>query len=208
MSSHLGRALMRRPQAIRFFARNASTTSEAANAASSGASKAKDAAGGAASKASEGLSKVTSSAGPALNKAGAALGNAANALGKVGGRTGRLIGFVQSLVPPTIYYSKVGLELGKLIVNGRKMSPPDVATFQTYFQPLINAAKNPSSLLNAAPSTNPNSLLSRIRNVDNQQLVQAGIVGAEVIGFFTIGEMIGRLKIVGYRTSGHAHGEH
>lgn len=95
MSSYLGRALMRRPQAVRLCARNASTTSEAANAASSGASKAKDAAGGAASKASEGLSRVTSSGGAAMNKAGAALGNAADALGRVGGRTGRLIGFVQ-----------------------------------------------------------------------------------------------------------------
>ncbi|KAG8630235.1 hypothetical protein KVT40_001854 [Elsinoe batatas] len=209
MSLPFTRALTRQPASLRLITRRAaSTTSEASNAAAQGASKAKEAAGGAASKASEGLSRVTSSAGPALNKAGAALGNAANALGKVGGRTGRLITFVQSLVPPTIYYSKVGLELGKLIVQGRKMSPPDVATFRTYFQPLINAAKNPGALLNATPSANPNSILSRIRNVDNQQLVQAGIVGAEVIGFFTIGEMIGRLKIVGYRTSGHAHGEH
>ncbi|PNS18300.1 ATP synthase subunit g, mitochondrial [Sphaceloma murrayae] len=202
MSSHLGRALMRRPQAIRLYARNASTSSEVAQ----GASKAKEAA---TSKASEGLSKVTSSAGPVLNKAGAALGNAANALGKVGGRTGKLIGFVQSLVPPTVYYGKVGLELGKLIVRNRKMSPPDAATFQSYLQPVLNTAKNPGSLLNVTPSpsaASPESVLSRIRNVDNQQLVSAAIVAAEVIGFFTVGEMIGRLKIVGYRTSGHAHG--
>ncbi|PSK51851.1 ATP synthase subunit g, mitochondrial [Elsinoe australis] len=209
MSSHLGRALMRRPQAVRLCARNASTTSEAVNAASSGASKAKDAAGGAASKASEGLSRVTSSGGAAMNKAGAALGSAADALGRVGGRTGRLIGFVQSLIPPTVYYGKVGLELGKLIVRGRKMNPPDMATFQSYFQPVINTAKNPSALLNATPSpsaASPESILSRIRNVDQQQLTSAGIVAAEVIGFFTLGEMIGRMKIVGYRTSGHAHG--
>lgn len=27
-------------------------------------------------------------------------------------------------IPPTLYYSRVGLELGRLIVNGQKMSPP------------------------------------------------------------------------------------
>jgi len=43
--------------------------------------------------------------------------------------------------------------------------------------------------------------------MDNQQLVSAGIVAAEVIGFFTIGEMIGRFKVIGYR-GGHAHDEH
>ncbi len=45
----------------------------------------------------------------------------------------------------------------------------------------------------------PESILSRIRNVDRQQLVSAGVIGAEVLGFFTVGEMIGRMKLGGYR---------
>lgn len=64
--------------------RNASTTSEAANAAKEKASQAS-------SKASEGLSRVTSSASSAITKVGSAAGNA---VGKIGGRTGRLIGRV------------------------------------------------------------------------------------------------------------------
>ena len=39
--------------------------------------------------------------------------------------------------------------------------------------------------------------------MDTQTLTSAGVVLAEVVGFFTVGEMIGRLKIVGYR-GGHA----
>ena len=31
-------------------------------------------------------------------------------------------------IPPTIYYSKVGLELSKLVFQGQKMSPPYVAS--------------------------------------------------------------------------------
>lgn len=29
-----------------------------------------------------------------------------------------------ALVPPTLYYGKVGIELGKLVAHNRKMSPP------------------------------------------------------------------------------------
>lgn len=64
-----------------------------------------------------------------------------------------------------------------------------------------------NSASSTASSLSPNSLLNRIRNVDNQQLINAGVVTAEVIGFFTVGEMIGRMKIVGYR-GGNAHAEH
>ena len=35
--------------------------------------------------------------------------------------------------------------------------------------------------------------------MNRQQLVSAGVVGAEVLGFFTVGEMIGKMKLVGYR---------
>lgn len=45
----------------------------------------------------------------------------------------------------------------------------------------------------------PEGILSRMRNVNRQQLIAAGVVGAEVLGFFTVGEMIGRMKLVGYR---------
>lgn len=29
-----------------------------------------------------------------------------------------------ALIPPTIYYSRVGLELGKLVFRGQNMTPP------------------------------------------------------------------------------------
>lgn len=176
--------------------RHASTT----EAAKDTAAKSKETASNIQSKASQGLSRVTSSAGPALS--GAAQG-VSNAAGRIGGRTGRLIGFVQSLIPPTIYYSKVGFELSKLVFKGQKMSPPDLATFQRYTQPLINAVRNPAGMLNQTSNTastmSPEIILSRIRNINREQMAAVGVVGAEVLGFFTVGEMIGRLKLVGYR---------
>lgn len=75
--------------------RAASTTTEASQAASKGATAAKETAQSTASKAQEGLSKVTSSAGPAISKAASSV---TNSLSRVGGRTGAAINWVQGKI--------------------------------------------------------------------------------------------------------------
>ena len=35
--------------------------------------------------------------------------------------------------------------------------------------------------------------------MSNQQMIAAGVISAELLGFFTVGEMIGKMKLVGYR---------
>jgi len=200
MSLGLSRALLRR-QFLRtdrqlFNRRAASSATEAAGSA---ASKAQQTASIAASKASDGLSRVTSSAGNALGAAGKALGG-------IGGPTGRLIGAIQGVVPPTIYYSRVALEMGKIVFEARKMNPPSLQTFQSYWNIALSYLRNPSAISSAASSAPPPAtLLAHVRNVDRQQLAAAGIIAAELLGFFTIGEMLGRFKIVGYRSSTVAH---
>ena len=116
--------------------RAASTTTEAV---SSGAAKAKDSASEVAGKAQQGLSRVSSSAGSTVNKL---VSSATSTVTSIGGRTGQVITFAQSkfplnkilagkplisiagLVPPTIYYARVGGELMKLVFKGRNMNPP------------------------------------------------------------------------------------
>ena len=145
-----------------------------------------------------------------------------------------------AMIPPTIYYSRVGLELSKLVFQGRKMTPPyvslfsrshvspfhcaspekplfhatnnftrsDIAAFQSYLNPILHAVRNPSSLMSGTPSSSaftPEAILSRIRNMDRTQLVSAGVLTAEILGFFTVGEMVGRLKLVGYNGDVHHH---
>lgn len=76
------------------------------------------------------------------------------------------------------------------------------ATFQGYFNRALGAIKNPGSLLQStasnAAATNPASVVERARNISTAQLVGGGVLVAEVLGFFTVGEMIGRFKLVGY----------
>lgn len=89
-------------------------------------------------------------------------------------------------------------------------------TVQTYLQPVRNAVSNPSSLMSTTQQTaqtaaqtavnQPQNVLARIRNMDRETLTSAAVIGAETIGFFCVGEMLGRFKIVGYR--GGSHGEH
>lgn len=41
--------------------------------------------------------------------------------------------------------------------------------------------------------------------MSTQQMATVGVIAAELLGFFTIGEMIGRFKLVGYRGETGAH---
>ncbi|KAF4833441.1 ATP synthase subunit g [Colletotrichum tropicale] len=205
MSSVLARPLMRttaRTLPSRAAVRFESTASKkATDATKDAAAKASEYS----AKAAQGLSRAASAAGPAIS-------GAVNALGKVGGRTGKVIGFIEKQVPWVVYYSRVGLELSKIVFHGQKMAPPPVSTFQTYFQTAVNSLKNPSGLLSSASATassaasaaaaaKPANLASRI----NTATVATGaVVAAECLGFFTVGEMIGRFKIVGYHGETHA----
>lgn len=149
-------------------------------------------------KAAQGLSKVTATAGPAIT--GAAKG-VAESLSKVGGRTGRLVGFIEKQTPTVVFYSKVGAELAKIVFRNQKMTPPSLSTFQSYFQNVYKTyLQNPNALLQTASKAaqQPANLLQQARNVSRAQLVAGGVLAAECVGFFTVGEMIGRFKIIGY----------
>ncbi|KAL2220609.1 putative mitochondrial F1F0-ATP synthase g subunit [Thermoascus aurantiacus ATCC 26904] len=185
------RAVLRPSQ--RFLFRRTPAVRRHASSASDAASKAKETA----AKAQQSLSKLTATAGPAIANAAQNLGNA---LRRVGGRTGKVIAFVDSLIPPTVYYSKVGIELAKLVFKGQNMAPPSLATFQSYFQSLLNTLRNPSALKNIN-FPNPQQIIARILNPDRymKELAFYGVTAAEILGFWSVGEMIGRRKIVGYR---------
>ncbi|RYP11018.1 hypothetical protein DL764_000315 [Monosporascus ibericus] len=192
--------------AVKETASSASSTakesaSQASSAAKESVSKASSSASEYTNKAAQGLTRVASSAGPAI--AGAARG-AANSLSKVGGRTGKMVGFIERQVPTAVFYSKVVAELAKMVFRGQKMSPPSISTFQSYYESAIKALRNPSALLQTASQTasrtaqQSGSLLQAARNINRAQVIAGGVLAAECLGFFTVGEMIGRFKIIGY----------
>ena len=70
---------------------------------------------------------------------------------------------------------------------------------------LTNAVRNPRTMMSSlsqmanGAAGSPESVLSSLRNVNRQQLITASVIGAELLGFYTVGTMIGRMKLVGYR---------
>jgi F-type H+-transporting ATPase subunit g len=74
------------------------------------------------------------------------------------------------------------------------------------FTKYISVLRQPQTLLHGS-SAQPSNILARVRNASNKEYAAVGIIAAEVIGFFSVGEMLGRLKVVGYRSSA-PHGEH
>jgi F-type H+-transporting ATPase subunit g len=70
---------------------------------------------------------------------------------------------------------------------------------QTYMQSALSALRQPSALVSRLGNTNPNNVLSQVRGMSSAQWMSAGVVAAEVLGFFSVGEIIGRFKLVGYR---------
>ena len=94
-----------------------------------------------------------------------------------------------------------------------------MASFQSYYQNVVRSLRNPlaapaaagkqvaNQAENAASHMNITQMMDAVRNADSQKWASAGVVAAEVIGFFTVGEMLGRFKVIGYR-GGDAHGHH
>lgn len=170
-----------------------SSAAKATEAAKETASKAADKTSEIKSKASEGLSRVTTSAGPALSRA---VNGILKSLGKIGGRTGKVVALIERAIPPTIFYARVGLELGQLIFKGRNMSFPPVKVWEQYYTQTLELFKTRTLLLQYASNFN---LASRLRSLNTAQIAGGAVIGAELIGFFTVGEIIGKMKLVGYR---------
>ena len=84
-----------------------------------------------------------------------------------------------------------------------------MAQVQAYLQPLVGALRKPQSLFSQNPGLlQPQQYLDRARNMSRQEMFGVGIIFAEVVGFYEVGKIIGRRKIVGWRPSGAVEEHH
>lgn len=81
-----------------------------------------------------------------------------------------------------------------------------ISSMQSYMQPLTKVVRDPRNISSAVPSGSGAQMLNQARNTNREQLTNYAVIIAQVLGFFTVGEMIGRLKLVGYH--GEVHHEH
>jgi F-type H+-transporting ATPase subunit g len=79
-----------------------------------------------------------------------------------------------------------------------------INTFQSYYQGALKTARSPSALFQSAQNQ-PSAVAQQIRGVSRAQVIATGVILAECLGFFTVGEMIGRFKIIGYHGESASH---
>ncbi|KAG5976059.1 hypothetical protein E4U58_006394 [Claviceps cyperi] len=159
------------------------------------------------SKAAEGTKEVASKAQDGLSRVVGAARGLGQALSKIGGRTGRVIAFVERQTPFVVYYSKVTAEVAKMIYHGQRMSPPSISAFKAVYRGLWRSA------LNRTLFPSPRTILQNAR----EEVLEHGteplkariavgtVIGLQCVGFFTVGEMLGRFKLVGYHGEPASH---
>ncbi|EPS43697.1 hypothetical protein H072_2297 [Dactylellina haptotyla CBS 200.50] len=204
MSSLALRPLARRQhQIIRSTFRRYATESapkSTADSAAAAAAKAQETAANVAAKAQQMFNKGMAAAGPMAAKLGQSINSAPASSNK-------LVGTVQGAIPHVVYYSKVFAELAKHVYRGQQMRPPSLEAFQNFYRPYVGPLLNPSGWwghiksirprISALPD--PETALHRAQAIPKRDLAQYAILAAECLGFYTVGTMIGRRKIVGYR---------
>lgn len=97
-----------------------------------------------------------------------------------------------------LYYGKVSKELALQVYSKEKWMPPNLQTFQNVYCGLY---KDSIRYMNK-----PYDLISKYNKMTKDEMVQYGAIGIQLIGFYSVGEMIGRRKLVGYRNYNHTHG--
>ncbi|CCH40884.1 ATP synthase subunit g, mitochondrial [Wickerhamomyces ciferrii] len=102
-------------------------------------------------------------------------------------------GFVEKItanVNKAVYWSKVTGELAKQVYLKEKLSPPSIADFQTVYTTLYKQVLQ--------LSTKPKEVLSFAKNFGKNEALNYGSLAIQLLGLFSLGEIIGRRQIVGY----------
>jgi len=116
-------------------------------------------------------------------------------IGPLASRVGQQIERVAQKYPrvtqPVVYWGRVGAALGREVWMKEKMSPPSLQQAQQSMQ----------SMWRSVLQIKPGQAVQAVQNMSGEKVAGYGLVGLQVLGFFSIGEMIGRRHIVGYSIS-------
>ncbi|KAK5778397.1 F1F0 ATP synthase subunit g PWA37_000352 [Arxiozyma heterogenica] len=94
-----------------------------------------------------------------------------------------------------LYYGKVGKELTLQVYTKEKWMPPNLQTFQKAYYDLY------SNILHFI--NKPCDLVATYNKLNPNDMIKYGAIGIQLVGFYTVGEIIGRRKLVGYREYYH-----
>lgn len=114
-----------------------------------------------------------------------------SAAGKAAGAVTGVTNAVSSVVSKFVFWSKVAGELAKQVYIKEGLAPPSQAEFKAVFDLLQAKAK--------AAFLNPNLIAENLKANAVPYTVKFGVATVQVLGLFSLGEIIGRRKVVGYK---------
>ncbi|CAH01830.1 F1F0 ATP synthase subunit g [Kluyveromyces lactis] len=97
----------------------------------------------------------------------------------------------QSLLTKTVYYGKVTAELSKQVYTKEGLQPPNFSDFEMVYTRLYRQA--------LGYADKPQQVVNLLKNIEKDQAVKIGAFGVQLLGLYSLGEIIGRRKVVGYR---------
>lgn len=96
------------------------------------------------------------------------------------------------------YWGKVSAEVGKIVYKSEGLAPPTQQNFQQVYQNALKFIKSPQQqkeFVTKASQFKPTK----------ECAVKAAVYGTQLLGFFSLGEIIGRRRIFGYPAVGAHH---
>ena len=100
----------------------------------------------------------------------------------------RILQIGSNVLQQVVYGLKVTQQVAKTIYEKEKMSPPSVKELGDAVNGFMTVGKQAVRMVKSKELP------------QSSQVVSAARVGVELLGFFTIGEIIGRWHIVGYKS--------
>lgn len=96
-----------------------------------------------------------------------------------------------ALVSKTIFWTKVVAELGKQVYIKEGLAPPTGPQFKAVFESLKN--------LGLDAFKRPRHYLDTVQANSKEYSVKFLVGTVQVLGIFSLGEIIGRRKVIGYK---------
>ncbi|RKP08713.1 mitochondrial ATP synthase g subunit-domain-containing protein [Thamnocephalis sphaerospora] len=123
------------------------------------------------------------SARKALDAASSSARNAAEAVSQ---RAQNAPGRFGAISQRIVYQSRVAFEIAKEVARREKLGFPSSAEWDVAKKEALEYARNWQRIRN-------------LRNITKEDAGRAAVIGAEIFGFFLVGEIIGRRSLVGYK---------
>lgn len=102
---------------------------------------------------------------------------------------------IQKISQETIYYGKIGIELSKQVYHKEKLQPPNLDTFKhiygQFYKDSLHYWNNPNELY---------LRLNKVKKIEKDDFIKVGAIGVQLVGFYSVGEILGRRKLVGYHS--------